>query len=74
LGCATRRLIKRIYLGTLSAAESKILQVRLDTTNILNHRGIANPTLDIIGSNGFGRITARNGSRREFKGSVRLNS
>ncbi|HLQ75913.1 MAG TPA: hypothetical protein VK210_01080, partial [Terriglobia bacterium] len=53
-------------------AESKILQVRLDATNILNHPGIASPSLDINSSNGFGQITAKDGSVRQFKGSVRL--
>jgi hypothetical protein len=47
--------------------ESTLLQVRFDSTNILNHPGIASPTLDINNTNGFGLITAKDGSHREFR-------
>ena len=53
-------------------AESRTLQVRLDATNILNHPGITSPTLDINSTNNFGLITAKDGSKREFKASMRL--
>ena len=54
-------------------SESKSIQVRLDATNILNHPGVGNPTLDINNTNAFGLINSKDDSKREFKGSVRLN-
>jgi hypothetical protein len=56
---------------TVRLTESKSLQIRLDATNILNHPGVNNPVLDINNAN-FGLITAKDDSKREFKGSLRL--
>jgi hypothetical protein len=53
-------------------SESTMLQIRMDSTNILNHPGITSPTLDINNTNAFGLITTKDGSHREFRGSVRL--
>jgi hypothetical protein len=52
--------------------ESTMFQVRLDSTNILNHPGISSPTLDINNTNAFGLITSKDASHREFRGSLRL--
>jgi hypothetical protein len=57
---------------TLRITESKTFQIRLDATNILNHPGVNNPTLS-INSADFGLITAKDDSKREFRGSLRLN-
>jgi hypothetical protein len=57
---------------TVHITESTMLQIRMDSTNILNHPGITSPTLDINNTNAFGLITAKDGSHREFRGSVRL--
>jgi len=54
-------------------SESKSIQIRLDATNILNHPGVGNPTLDINNTNAFGLINAKDDSKRDFRGSVRLN-
>lgn len=56
--------------ATLLALAS--VQIRMDATNILNHPGVGNPTLDINNGN-FGLINAKDGSKREFRGSLRLN-
>jgi len=53
-------------------SESMLFQIRIDSTNILNHPGIASPTLDINNSNSFGLITAKDTSHREFRGSMKL--
>ena len=52
--------------------ESKTFQIRLDATNILNHPGVGNPSLDINSANAFGLINVKDDSKREFKGSLRL--
>jgi hypothetical protein len=52
--------------------ESVIFQVRLDSTNILNHPGISSPTLDINNTDAFGLITSKDASHREFRGTMRL--
>jgi hypothetical protein len=57
---------------TLRLTESKSFQIRLDATNILNHPGVSNPILDINNSN-FGQILTKDDSKREFRGSLRLN-
>ena len=55
-------------------SESKSFQIRLDATNILNHPGVGNPSLDInSATTPFGQITNKDGSKREFRGSLRLN-
>jgi len=56
---------------TLRLTESKSLQIRLDATNILNHPGVNSPALS-INSADFGLITAKDDSKREFRGSLRL--
>ena len=57
----------------LRISESKSFQIRLDATNILNHPGVGNPSLDINSANAFGLISAKDDSKREFRGSLRLN-
>jgi hypothetical protein len=57
---------------TVRLTESKSFQIRLDATNILNHPGVANPVLSINDAN-FGQIIAKDDSKREFRGSLRLN-
>ncbi len=52
--------------------EGVIFQVRLDSTNILNHPGISSPTLDINNTNAFGLITSKDASHREFRGTMRI--
>jgi hypothetical protein len=52
--------------------ETKALQVRMDATNILNHPGPGTPSFDINSTNAFGQINAKDDSKREFRGSVRL--
>jgi hypothetical protein len=56
----------------LRVTESKSFQIRLDATNILNHPGVGSPSLDINSLNAFGLINAKDGSKREFRGSLRL--
>ena len=53
-------------------SESKSVQVRFDATNILNHPGINNPTLNINATNNFGYIADKNNNRRTFQGQLRL--
>jgi hypothetical protein len=53
--------------------ESKTVQVKLDATNILNHPVPNNPSLDINSPNPFGFLQSKDGSRREFRGQLRLN-
>jgi hypothetical protein len=53
-------------------SEGIIFQVRLDSTNILNHPGISSPTLDINNTNAFGLISTKDTSHREFRGTMRL--
>jgi hypothetical protein len=53
--------------------ESKTVQVRLDATNVFNHPVPSNPVLDINATNQFGLIQNKNDSRRQFKGTLRLN-
>ncbi len=54
--------------------ESKTVQLRIDAYNVLNHPIAASPNLSIngTGTNLFGTITNKTGSRR-FQGSLRLN-
>jgi hypothetical protein len=54
-------------------AEGKQLQIRLDSTNVLNHPVPSNPFLNINGNTPFGSIQDKGNQRRFFKGSVRLN-
>ena len=59
-------LIKRVRIN-----ESKELEFRLDSTNILNHANFSNPTTN-IDSTSFGQITSASAARR-FTVSARLN-
>jgi hypothetical protein len=52
--------------------ESKVLQVRIDATNILNHPGLNNPILNLNNTNPFGYIQEKNNSHRQFQGQLRL--
>lgn len=55
-------------------SESKLLQFRMDATDVLNHPEPANPTLD-INSNNFGAITGANAKstlHRQFQAQMRL--
>jgi hypothetical protein len=60
---------------TFRISESKSVQVRIDTTNVLNHPTPAAPTLDSQSGN-FGLITGANNvaktGGRSFQGSLRL--
>jgi hypothetical protein len=58
---------------TFQISESKSVQVRFDSTNILNHPSPATPTLSINNTNPFGYISAKGTQHREFKGQLRLN-
>jgi len=81
-GNVGRQTISLPGLWTFDAAISKsvhikegiIFQVRLDSTNILNHPGISSPILDINSSTAsyFGQITSKDTSHREFRGTMRL--
>jgi len=55
---------------TFRVTESKALQVRIDTTNVLNHPAPGGPNLNIFDGN-FGNITTKTGNRA-FEGSLRL--
>jgi hypothetical protein len=52
--------------------ESKSVQIRFDATNILNHPGVNNPTLNINATNNFGYIAEKNTNHRSFQGQLRL--
>ena len=54
--------------------ESKIVQVRIDAFNVMNHPLPATPNVNIngTGNTAFGQIVNKTGSRR-FQGSLRLN-
>jgi hypothetical protein len=53
--------------------ESKSLQIRMDSTNVLNHPTPSSPFLNINGNTPFGSIQDKGAQRRFFKASVRLN-
>jgi hypothetical protein len=53
--------------------ESKRLQIRVESTNVLNHPVPSNPILNINGNTPFGSIQDKGNQRRFFKASVRLN-
>jgi hypothetical protein len=52
-------------------SESKTLQLRVDTLNVLNHPQPNNPNLSITGNAPFGQITSKSG-QRSFQGQLRL--
>ena len=54
--------------------ESKIVQLRIDAFNLMNHPLPATPNVNINGTanTAFGQIVNKTGSRR-FQGSLRLN-
>jgi hypothetical protein len=56
---------------TFRLSESKSLQIRIDTLNVLNHPQPANPNLSITGNAPFGQITTKSG-QRSFQGQLRL--
>jgi hypothetical protein len=56
---------------TFRLTESKQLQLRIDTTNVLNHPTPGAPTFDSESGN-FGLITAAKSGTRSFQGTVRL--
>jgi hypothetical protein len=55
---------------TFQISESKSLQIRIDTNNVLNHPSPGNPTLSINNST-FGAIATKSGNRT-FQGQARL--
>jgi len=57
---------------TVRISESKSAQIRVDSTNILNHPQPGTPSLSINSENPFGYIAAKGTQRREFKATVRL--
>ncbi len=58
---------------SIRIAESKTLQIRMDSTNVFNHPVPSNPIFNINGTTPFGSIQDKGDQRRFFKGSVRLN-
>jgi hypothetical protein len=56
---------------TFRVSESKSVQVRVDTTNVLNHPNPPGPTLD-SGSANFGLINGVKTGGRSFQGTLRL--
>ena len=56
---------------TFRVSESKSVQVRIDTTNVLNHPSPGGPTLDINGNNTFGNIGTKTGGRT-VQGALRV--
>jgi hypothetical protein len=56
---------------TFRLSESKSLQLRIDTLNVLNHPQPNNPNLSITGGAPFGQITSKSG-QRSFQGQLRL--
>jgi hypothetical protein len=54
-------------------AEGKMVQIRVESTNVLNHPVPASPFLNINGNTPFGSIQDKGNQRRFFKASVRLN-
>jgi hypothetical protein len=61
-------LIKSVRL-----TESKSLQIRMDSTDVLNHPTPSTPNLNTNGATPFGSIQDKGTQRRFFKASVRLN-
>jgi hypothetical protein len=57
---------------TFKIGESNGLQVRFDSTNILNHPNPGTPSTSINSTNPLGYIANKGGQRREFKGQLRL--
>ena len=57
---------------SLRLSESARFQIRLDATNILNHPGVGAPSLSLTNTTAFGLIDNKDGSKREFRGSLRL--
>ena len=58
---------------TFRITESKSVQLRIDTTNVLNHPTPGGPQLSINANNNpFGQITSKSGGRA-FQGQVRFN-
>jgi hypothetical protein len=56
----------------LRVSESMQFQIRMDATNILNHPGVGAPSLSLTNTTAFGLIDAKDNSKREFRGSLRL--
>ena len=57
---------------TFRITESKSAQLRVDSTNILNHPSPGTPSLSINSDNPFGYIAAKGTQHREFKATVRM--
>jgi len=57
---------------TFRITESKMLQVRVDATNILNHPDPSAPSFNLNTVNPFGYIQDKSNSRRQFQGQLRL--
>jgi hypothetical protein len=60
-------------IKSLRIAESKTLQIRMDSTDVLNHPTPSTPSLLMNGATPFGSIQDKGTQRRFFKASVRLN-
>jgi hypothetical protein len=54
-------------------SESKTFQLRMDSTNVLNHPNMGVPNLSTNGTTPFGSIQTKGNSHRMFKAQVRLN-
>jgi len=57
---------------TFQISESRSVQLRFDSTNILNHPTPGTPSLSINSANPFGYISAKGTDHREFKGQLRF--
>lgn len=57
---------------TFRVDESKSVQIRIDTTNMLNHPQPGGPTLGINSNTEFGRIAGGKTGNRTFRGTLRL--
>jgi hypothetical protein len=52
--------------------ESKVLQVRVDATNVFNHPSPSNPVLNMNSTNPFGYIADKTDAHRQFQGVLRF--
>jgi len=57
---------------TFRIAESKSVQLRVDSTNVFNHPSPGTPSLSINSANPLGYIAAKGTQHREFKAQMRL--
>jgi len=58
---------------TIKIAETKNVQFRVDSTNILNHPLPTLSTLSISGNTPFGELNSKGGFGRRFQATARFN-